>query len=445
MDMDTAVASHVADSTQVGSTLHMQAHHAALHDYEELHALWVKAAPDRRQTTLDDYWQVLKAFADASGRKALHDISRKDVIAFRDQLLALGLSPTTATNRIGILKTLFNVGIGYELLTINPATQVKTHKPAGKSRVAFSTDDLQRIFTSPIYTDNYLPQVGGREACYWLPLLALFTGARVEELAQLLVKDVRYVAELGHYLNISDEAEHAKLKNASSRRRVPVHPILVACGFIDYVQQHKPAQLLFPHLKPNPRGKLGGYFTNFFSFYLRQRVRITDKRKVFHSFRHTFKDICRKVGIEEAVHDALTGHTNNAVSRRYGNEQYPLEPLFAAMERYDIAGLDLAHLYRRHYDPLRKHDLKLIAAFYGVMIGFTAARTRKDTAPFVVVLCDGAEAGVDVASNALLFGALPANKLLLVNAWIELHREELIASWHAGRLTGEYMKVEPLR
>ena len=106
---------------------------------------------------------------------------------------------------------------------------------------------------------------------------------------------MHYVADLGHYINISDEAEHAKLKNASSRRRVPVHPILVACGFIDYVQRVKPSKLLFPHLKLNPRGKLGGYFSNFFSGYLRSKIKITDKRKVFHSFRHTFKDVCRNV------------------------------------------------------------------------------------------------------------------------------------------------------
>jgi hypothetical protein len=60
-------------------------------------------------------------------------------------------------------------------------------------------------------------------------------------------------------------------------------------------------------------------------------------------------------------------------------------------------------------------------------------------------VCDGAEAGFDVASNKLTFGQLPANKQLLVNAWIEIHREELVASWNAGRLTGEYSKVDPLR
>jgi hypothetical protein len=70
---------------------------------------------------------------------------------------------------------------------------------------------------------------------------------------------------------------------------------------------------------------------------------------------------------------------------------------------------------------------------------------QKDVAPFIVALCDGAEAGFDVASNKSTFGQLPENKQLLVNAWIEIHREELIASWNAGRLTGDYMKVAPLR
>jgi hypothetical protein len=32
-----------------------------------------------------------------------------------------------------------------------------------------------------------------------------------------------------------------------------------------------------------------------------------------------------------------------------------------------------------------------------------------------------------------------------VLAWIEIHREELVASWKAGRLTGEYMRLDPLR
>jgi integrase len=417
---------------------------ASFADYEQLLELWHRASPKRRDSTTEHYWKVLQSFARFVDCKPLANISRKDVVEFRDHLLAAGQSAATATNKVSILKTLFNVGVAHELITANPATQVRTAKSDSKSRVAFTSADLSRIFNSKIYLDNYRPKVGGRDACYWLPLLALFTGARIEELAQLLVKDVHYVPELGHYLNITDEAEHAKLKNASSRRHVPVHPILVACGFIDYVQSVSPSKFLFPHLKPNPRGKMAGYFSNFFGIYLRKTVKITDRRKVFHSFRHTFKDVCRKVGIEEAVHDALTGHTGNSVSRKYGNEQYPLEPLFAGVAQYEINGLDLSHLIKKPIAAPKQH-LRLIAAFYGVTTAFVATNSKKDSTPFIIALCDGAEAGINIANHRVLFGQLPAHKQLLVDAWISIHREELVASWNAGRLTGEYMKVEPLR
>ena len=58
---------------------------------------------------------------------------------------------------------------------------------------------------------------------------------------------------------------------------------------------------------------------------------------------------------------------------------------------------------------------------------------------------EGLEAGFDIAANKPIFGELPRNKQMLVNAWIELHKEELMANWHAGRLSGEFFKLDPLR
>lgn len=379
------------------------------------------------------------------------DISRgrrRDIVGFRDYLLGSGQSSVTATRKVGMLKTLFVTAINYELLEHNPADNIRAQtKPQVKQRVAFSLSDLKAIFQqSRIYADRYLPKGAGREATYWLPLLALFTGARIEELAQLLIKDIRYVDGLGHYINITDEGENQKLKTTSSRRRVPVHPVLIACGFTDYVAAGSKQRQLFPNLKPNPRGKFGGYFSNFFSGYLRNDVGITDTRKVFHSFRHTFKDICRKVGIEEAVHDALTGHGSQSVGRKYGNEQYPLEPLFEAMERFEVDGLNLSHLYTRPYvRRLKPADLKMIAVFYGIVVAFSASKAERDKEPFVIALWQGNEAAIHVGSNQVLWGQLPTAKLLLVTAWIEIHREELTANWHAGRLTGEFFKLDPLR
>lgn len=51
----------------------------------------------------------------------------------------------------------------------------------------------------------------------------------------------------------------------------------------------------------------------------------------------------------------------------------------------------------------------------------------------------------ETSANKPIFGELPRNKQMLVNAWIELHKEELMANWHAGRLSGEFFKLDPLR
>jgi hypothetical protein len=137
---------------------------------------------------------------------------------------------------------------------------------------------------------------------------------------------------------------------------------------------------------------------------------------------------------------------NDAVGRKYGNEQYSLVPLFEAMERYEVAGLDLSHLYTRPYiQKLRPADMKMVSAFYGIIIAFTANKHKRDVAPFIIALWQSNEAAINIASNQVIWGCLPNGKLLLVNAWVEIHREELLANWSTGKQTGEYFKLAPLR
>lgn len=420
---------------------------AATDAYALLFELWQRSSPGRRAATVAKYRKVLDAFAAFTGWMPLADVRRRNLLAFRDHLLASCQSPATVRHKLGIIRTLFGTAVDHELAASNPAAELRMQEAVRrKARIAFTADDLNRLFRAEIHIAGRRPKGGGREAAFWLPLLALFTGARVEELAQLLAGDVRHAPGLGHYLHISDDAGHAQLKNLSSRRRIPLHASLLDCGFLDYVASRQGSGLLFPDLRPNPRGKLGGYFSTFFSGYLRRKVGIGDSRKVFHSFRHTFKDACRAVGMEEEVHDALTGHVAPRASRRYGNEQYPLEPLFEAIARFDIPGLDIGHLYTRvPARPRYGAALRPVSAYYGIVIAFAPPRSRQDSAPFVLAIWQGLEVGFDIASNELLFGELPRSKRVLVDAWIEIHREELMANWYLGRQTGEYFRVEPLR
>jgi integrase len=96
--------------------------------------------------------------------------------------------------------------------------------------------------------------VGGKGEA-WLPLLGLFTGARLGELCHPLVSDVQ-CAEGIDYINLTDEGDEQAIKTVGSRRRVPIHPELVRLGFLDYVKGRKAAkdERLFPLLKQGWNG-----------------------------------------------------------------------------------------------------------------------------------------------------------------------------------------------
>ena len=74
------------------------------------------------------------------------------------------------------------------------------------------------------------------------------------------------------------------------------------------------------NLHPAGTKKQSGQWTKWFNRRLRS-IGITDKRKVFHSFRHLFKDALRSAGVPEDLNDALTGHSNSSVGRGYGAKE----------------------------------------------------------------------------------------------------------------------------
>ena len=196
-----------------------------------------------------------------------------------------------------------------------------------------------------MYTKGERPVGGAGEAAFWLPLLALFTGARLEELGQARTEDVKDIDGVP-VLEISDRGEGMSVKTESSRRRIPIHQTLLDLAFLEYVETLRGAkdERLFPGLKPNKYGRWTPAWSKWWGRYARRKASIVDPRKVFHSFRHTFKDACRACHIPEEVHDALTGHSGSSVGRSYGGLHYPLAPLVEAMKKLRYPGLSLVHL-----------------------------------------------------------------------------------------------------
>ena len=225
----------------------------------------------------------------------------------------------------------------------NPFDGLKPSVQDERERQSFTTAELERIFGSSIYTEGERPVGGAGEAAYWLPVLGLMTGARLGELAQLRLCDVRRDGpEEPLYLDINQEGEGRQLKTMSSRRKVPVHPVLVDVGFLDYARSRQSEErdveaLLFPALAVRGGRGAGAQWSKWFGRWRREKLKLagTDSRKDFHSFRHTFKDMCRAANVSEEVHDALTGHAGGGVGRAYGSG-VPLKVLAEAVGRLEV-------------------------------------------------------------------------------------------------------------
>lgn len=275
-------------------------------------------------------------------------VEKRHVVQLKDELLASGkLQKATVLKYLNMLRAVFQAAVDNDRLPKNPAAGVKVPKdaPGRPKRVPLNLESLRTLFHSEVYTQGKRPIGGAGEAAYWLPLLGLWTGARLDELGQLEVESVKQEEGVWYLDFTPDPAKGKRLKNANSRRRVPIHPELVRCGFLAYVEQTKAAghSWLFPRLSSAPDRKRTASFSQWFGRY-RKGLGITDEREVFHSFRHGFMEAGRAAGIAREVRYQFTGHGTRDEGDGYGG--WPLPTLAEAMARIRYDGLDLSHLYK---------------------------------------------------------------------------------------------------
>lgn len=208
-------------------------------------------------------------------------------------------------------------------------------RSSGRAVRFFSNDELQRIF-DPMTFIQWAKKFPHR---WWCPILSLFTGARINELAQLKLGDV--FEDGGNWWisfqitgddglpTQSHVQSHQSLKGASAVRTIPVHPALLEAGFSDFVADMRACGhgRLFPHLsagtykgtqetKARYSEAVGGQF----SVYLKELG--FELGVGFHAFRHVFITHLAKKHVHDADIAMLTGHSAGRdfpVLQRYKN------------------------------------------------------------------------------------------------------------------------------
>ena len=343
--------------------------------------------PESRQSVLDlyDRWSPVAAIklearnrgyvqrlSEFLGPKAIGDIEPHDIASFKVEALKFPMTkrpeilsmsfrdvlawgegegkatpktdPATIWKWLNTINGMFRYALKNRWIEINPADGAMA-KPGKKrnARLPFDDADIREIFSAPMFRGfdgragaGYRDRPGKavvKDAKYWLPIVALFTGARLEEIGSTLASEVRQqdgvwffdILERGH----EEEGEQRSIKNDQSRRVVPLHQKLIDLGFLTYVTAVPASGYLFPDLKPSqtPYGvKRTPGFSKWWSLFCAANAKVKGHgmdapKKPFYAFRHAAIRALRKDGVNPVLAYMLVGHEDgeiDAMNLNYG-------------------------------------------------------------------------------------------------------------------------------
>ena len=253
-----------------------------------------------------------------------------------------------------IMEQLEDDQVASNLIRNNPVPS-KLHKSKNKSVknkswASFTPKDLSEIWQSHGFIEAQ------HDWQYWLPIILRATGARPNEIAQLRVCDV-YVEKVTldeasevdmYFLKVTDSSVFQSVKNDTSKRNIPIHPLVLELGFADFVQHQiahkKPQQLLWNGLKMR-----GGYYaTNFRNWFsekvlgnsaiIPERFDEDGCKKVLYSFRSTYVTSFSEQKLSKAILQQLIGHVDQEhalITNRY-TKTFQRELMYKELCKYEM-------------------------------------------------------------------------------------------------------------
>lgn len=340
--LDVEALKHIAEHVQARSTSDPSeeniSHSPLLSELIDKYVAVKIEAGDWQGRTAMQQEAVLKLFLRINGDTPIKQLSRDDVRDYRvkiqrlppninknpksrgktiEEILKLELKPMsakTSSQSLERVSTFLNWLVNEGFIEKNPAkgTRIKSSKKT--TRLPFELNELQTLFANSTYGEQ------GFDTCwhYWIPLMGAFSGARLGELAQLQVDDIRQEDNVWmmHFVEDDRNSENARtLKTDAAQRRVPIHSTLIRLGFLEYLEGvRKTGNVqLFPCLIKGGSG-WSHYPSRWFAEY-RKGVNIVKPGKVFHSFRHSvMSNLLNNSKFPREHVQELLGHEHDSVA-----------------------------------------------------------------------------------------------------------------------------------
>lgn len=226
-----------------------------------------------------------------------------------------------------------NNGHANENVFANTRVQIKT-RDRSKQRAAFDATQLNVMFQHLTSNPDNLVNKDDHK---WPTLIAMFTGARLNEVAQLHTSDIRQHEGIW-CIDINDD-DGKMLKTSASRRLVPVHRQLLEVGLVNFVESRSGglAVRLFPSLSYSAQNGYGRNVGRWFNEKFLPTLGMKQSTLVFHSLRHSMVTLLTQADVPDSRVKAIMGHSQVGVTHTsYFKSGFTTEQLKGEIDKFTL-------------------------------------------------------------------------------------------------------------
>jgi integrase len=321
--------------------------------FEVILELLGEKTPIRDLTRADfkDLRDVLDALPpNCNNIAALKNLPIREASARGSEMGLPGLSKATVHKTITVCRSVMGYAEAEGYIERNCVVDLFRRQPPAQIRRVqpFSSNQLTRFFcTGAVYGTS--KEDFTRDGRFWVPLIALWSGMRLGEIAQLQAADIEIKSGVPIFVITPEQRvesdEMKSIKTVQSRRIVPVHPELQHMGLLNYHRSilERGFVPLFPDLRRNEYSRQYDQFVQQMAHDM-TRSGSRSPNHSFRSFRHNFRDAMREAGTSDENVRRLGGWTLRSIADAYGAG--PSERrLYEEVKKINYEGLDLSHLH----------------------------------------------------------------------------------------------------